>query len=214
MTSTPPVDPRHRPRRSLTSRTSLLTAVAIAGVLVAGTAAVAANIGILNAADNSTIGELTATDGLLPDLAADAGIPTSAAGEAPLPPSTTVTARADDSVQQYDIAGTGAVWVMTTSSGLTLDHVVAAPGWTAALSQGDLRSLQVEFTNVERTVVFTASLGDDGTVVVDVTEPTTVLAPATEAALTPSAATRHDDEHHDDHDDEEHDEYEGAEDDD
>jgi len=213
MTSTPPVDPRHRLRRTLTSRTSLLTAAAIAGVLVAGTAAVAANIGILNAADSNTIGELTATDGLLPDVGADADTPTSAAGEPPLAPST-LTAPADDSVQQYDISGAGAVWVMPTSSGLALDHVVAAPGWSAALSQSDLRSLHVEFTDGDRTVVFTASLDDDGTVVVDVTEPTTIFAPApaTDTAPTPSAATQHDDDEH--HDSDEHDEYEGADDDD
>jgi hypothetical protein len=215
MTSTPPNDPRQRSTRSLTSRTSLLTAAAIAGVLLAGTAAVAANIGILNAADSSEMGDLTATDELLPGVGADVD-------------TTSVTA------QQYDIAGTGTVWVMTTRSGLALDHVVAEPGWSSVLTQGDLRSLQVDFTNGDRTIVFTAALGGDGTVVVDVTEPTTVLAQA--PALTPSvgatpttaASGQYDDdqyededhdeyesesEDHDEYEDEDH-EYEGADDDD
>ncbi len=227
MNSTPPNAPRHRSNRSLTSRTSLLTAAAIAGVLLAGTAAVAANIGILNAADSSAMGDLAATDELLADPATDAADTTPVTAETT--PATTSTvpasASAGAAAQQYDISGTGTVWVMTTTSGLALDHVVAEPGWSAALSQGDLRSLQVDFTNGDRTIVFTASLGADGALVVDVTEPTTVLAetPApTQSAGTPSVATgQYDDDHdddryesedHDDHDD--HDEYEGADDDD
>jgi hypothetical protein len=52
-------------------RTTLITAVAVAGVLIAGTAAVAANIGILNATTDTTIGSLTATDNLVPAAPVD-----------------------------------------------------------------------------------------------------------------------------------------------
>jgi hypothetical protein len=212
MTSTPPNDPRQRSTRSLTSRTSLLTAAAIAGVLLAGTAAVAANIGILNAADSSTMGDLTATDELLPAVGADADTATVTAETAPSTSTTLPASPSAGAPQQYDIAGTGTVWVMTTRSGLALDHVVAEPGWSSVLTQGDLRSLQVDFTNGDRTIVFTAALGGDGTVVVDVTEPTTVLAQA--PALTPSvgatpttaASGQYDDD--DQYEDEDHDEYE------
>jgi hypothetical protein len=213
MTSTPPNDPRQRSTRSLTSRTSLLTAAAIAGVLLAGTAAVAANIGILNAADSSTMGDLTATDELLPAVGADADTATVAAETAPST-STASAASPSGTAQQYDIAGTGTVWVMTTRSGLALDHVVAEQGWSSVLTQGDTRSLQVDFTNGDRTIVFTAALGDDGTVVVDVTEPTTVLAQA--PALTPGAGAnpttaasgQYDDDEYEDHDEYEDDEHE------
>ncbi len=61
--------------KSLTSRTTLITAVAVAGVLIAGTAAVAANIGILNASNDSSIGSLSATDDLLPSTTLDPGAP-------------------------------------------------------------------------------------------------------------------------------------------
>jgi hypothetical protein len=220
MTSTPPNDPRQRSTRSLTSRTSLLTAAAIAGVLLAGTAAVAANIGILNAADSSTMGDLTATDELLPAVGADADTATVAAEMAPSTPTASPSA---GTAQQYDIAGTGTVWVMTTRSGLALDHVVTEPGWSSVLTQGDLRSLQVDFTNGDRTIVFTAALGVDGAVVVDVTEPTTVLAqtpaltPSVGATPTTAASAQYDDddqyEEHDEYEDEDH-EYEGADDDD
>ena len=133
-------------------------------MLLAGTAAVAANIGILNAADSSAIGDLAATDELLPAAGADTDTTTTVTVETA--PSTT---RPRDhrtpasAAQQYDIAGTGTVWVMTTTSGLALDHVVAEPGWIPALTQSDLRSLRVDFVNGDRTIVFTASLGDDGT---------------------------------------------------
>jgi hypothetical protein len=229
MTSTPPAAPSgpRAPRRTLKSRTTLVTAAAIAGVLVAGTAAVAANIGILNAADDSKLGELAATDELLtPAPALDPA--TVAALETTAPSSTVPAAELQaGQAQQYDIDGAGSVWVMTTTSGLALDHVVAVPGWSPLLSQGDLRSLRVDFTNGDRTIVFTASLGDDGAVVVDVTEPTTVVAEASVAGATPSpvgasptASSGYDDDDHDEYDDDDDDEdedeheYEGADDDD
>jgi hypothetical protein len=209
-----------RPGRSLTSRTSLLTAAAIAGVLLAGTAAVAANIGILNAADNSAIGDLAATDELLPTpSAADTTLTTDAPSES----STAVTTPRAGAPQQYDISGAGTVWVMTTTSGVALDHVVAEPGWNAALAQGDPVSLQVNFTNGARTIVFTASAGTDGTVVVDVTEPSTVIAPGpavgaapSPVAVAPTTSSGHDDDFEDDgeHEDDDDHEYEGADDDD
>jgi hypothetical protein len=212
-----------------------VTAAAIAGVLVAGTAAVAANIGILNAADSSAIGDLAVTDELLPTAGADGDTSTTVLQTTTVPPTTVATTPEGVLPQQYDIENTGTVWVVTTTSGLALDHVVAEAGWSPALTQSDLRSLQVQFTNGERTIIFTAQLADDGSVVVDVTEPTTVIAatPAsTGAASTPGAAptpttatySDDDDDHDeyeeygddDDHDeyDDDHDEHEGADDDD
>ncbi|RLE20109.1 MAG: hypothetical protein DRJ50_11255, partial [Actinobacteria bacterium] len=41
-------------------KTYFITAAAITGVVLAGTTAVAANIGILNAADDDNVGDLTA----------------------------------------------------------------------------------------------------------------------------------------------------------
>ena len=192
---------------------------------MAGTAAVAANIGILNAADSSTIGDLAATDDLLPTAGSDVDTQTIVTVETA--PSTTLASEpAASAAQQYDIAGTGTVWVMTTTSGLALDHVVAEPGWISTLTQADLRSLRVDFVNGDRTIVFTASIGDDGLVVVDVTEPTTVVAATPAASSAPSAATpttapkaggTYEDDDHDDDDDHYEDddhEYEGADDDD
>lgn len=210
-----------------TGRTSLVTAAAIAGVLLAGTAAVAANIGILNSADSSAIGDLAATDELLPATGADADTVMVDATAAPR--STATTMPPATGPQRYDIENTGTVWVMTTTSGLALDHVVAETAWTPVLSQGDLRSLRVDFINGDRTIVFTAALADDGAVVVDVTEPSTVLAgsagstgaQSTAGATPTTTATYSDDDSDDDHYEDDHDEdddryedHEGADDDD
>jgi hypothetical protein len=218
MTSTTPGDPSDK-RRLFKGRTSLVTAAAIAGVLVAGTAAVAANIGILNAAESSTFGELSVTDEL-------ASASASAAGEA----STAITTPTAGEAQRYDIDTAGSVWVATTTSGLALDHVEATAGWSSALSQSDLGSLQVDFSDGERTIVFTATLADDGRVVADVTEPTDTGSSQSVGA-TPAYDDdgqydddrqyddgddhddddEHDDEYDDEYDDDEHD---GADDDD
>jgi hypothetical protein len=144
-------------------------------------------------------------------------------------PTTTTVEPATAVAQQYDIADTGTVWVLATRSGVALDHVVAETGWTPVLTQSELRSLRVDFINGDRTIVFTATVGIDGVVVVDVTEPSTVVAPAptvptpstpstapTSGSTTSAYSEDHDDDHEDD-DHEEHDddqEYEGADDDD
>ena len=173
--------------KSLTSRTTLITAVAVAGVLIAGTAAVAANIGILNASNDSSIGSLSATDDLLPSTTLDPGAPMvverTAATQAP---ATTV---AGDASYVVDDAGT--VSVSTTPGGLVLVDAAANPGWTPTATQPDPLSLRVAFDNGTRTVVFTATLGADGTIVADVTEPV-IVAGAT--PNNPNAATSYSDD--------------------
>jgi len=220
--------------RNLTSRTTLITAVAVAGVLIAGTAAVAANIGILNASNDSSIGALSATDDLVPSttLADDTPVllerstPTSAPTTTQAP-TTTVAAGAS-----YVVDDAGTVSVSATPGGLALLDAAPGPGWTPTATQPDPLSLRVAFDNGTRTVVFTATLNADGTIAADVTEPVIVAgaAPSKPVTTPPAAATpRSDDDQHesddddsyesDDHGDESHEyddshEYEGADDDD
>jgi hypothetical protein len=210
--------------RSLTTRTSLITTVAIAGVIVAGGAAIAANIGILSAADSSALGELSATE-----LVA-------AAPESTLADTTTsttsTTTPAVGATSDYVVDDAGMVSLLASDSGLTLVTATANDGWTPALSQSEPASLTVVFTNGGRTVVFSATLGADGSIVADVTEPMSVpgsnpTGPAT-IPTSPSYTGSDDDSHDDDSyeddsyeeddddgsdEDEEH-EYEGADDDD
>ena len=213
--------------KSLTSRTTLITAVAVAGVLIAGTAAVAANIGILNASNDSSIGSLSATDDLLPSTTLDPGAPMVVERAVPAAatqaPATTVAGSAS-----YVVDDAGTVSVSTTPGGLALLDAAANPGWTSTATQPDPLSLRVAFDNGTRTVVFTATLGADGTIVADVTEPVIVTGatPNNPAATPPTAATSYsdDDRYESDDDssysdddryesDDSH-EYEGAEDDD
>jgi hypothetical protein len=151
--------------RSLTTRTSLITTVAIAGVIVAGGAAIAANIGILSAADSSALGELSATE-----LVATA--PESTSPDTTT--STSTTTPAVGATSDYVVDDAGMVSVLASDSGLALVTATANDGWTPALSQNEPTSLTVVFTNGSRTVVFSATLGADGSIVADVTEPMSV----------------------------------------
>jgi hypothetical protein len=207
--------------KSLTSRTGVLTALAVTGVLVAGTAAVAANIGILNSTNDSSIGSLSATDDLVETTS------TTTATTVPASSTTTSLPGSEDLGESYVVDDAGIVTLSSGSGTLTLVSAVPEPGWTVIASQPDLTSLEVTFTNGTRSLVFSAVLGPDGIIRADVVEPVDVMGTpaAAPAVATPSGATptttiddhdddRYDDEHDDDRYDDDHDEYEGADDDD
>ncbi len=223
--------------KSLATRTTVITGLAIAGVVLAGTAAIAANIGILNSTDDSSIGSLTATDALTQTLPLEVQLTeTITSTTVPAPTTTESTVPAGSS---YVVADAGSVTVAATPTGLALLGSAANPGWTAEAVQADPSTLTITFRTGERTVVFVATLGANGEIVADVTEPIVVMgaaptgpAPAPAAATPPAASTSsdsydddsheyedddHDDDSHeyedDDHDDDYH-EYEGADDDD
>ena len=219
--------------KSLTSRTSLITAVAVAGVLVAGTAAIAANIGILNSTDDSSIGSLSATDDLV-DETSTTSVATTLA--------TTTTTTPEDSAtnagDSYVVDDAGVVTLSSASGSLALVSVVPQPGWTVTSSQPDAVRLEVSFTNGVRTLVFSAVLGPDDVVTADVVEPVDVVGAPAATPQTSSPTTTIDDDHDDDgyeyddddddddfddddhddfdddDDDDDDDEYEGADDDD
>jgi len=210
--------------KSPTSRTTLITIAAVVGVLTAGTAAIAANIGILNATTSGPIGALSATDDLVQTTPPEANI--QAMVEVPITTETTTTTEPEPESTEapgssYVVDEAGAVTVMATPDGVVLLNMVANPGWTVVPAQTDPMTLTVTFDNGSRTVVFTASLGADGEIVADVTEPVVVVAPqpprtstSTQSATTGSSSY-HDDDHSDDHsDDHETHSYEGGGDDD
>jgi hypothetical protein len=188
-------------------RTSLITAVAIAGVVVAGAVAVGANIGILNAADDSDIGNLSAAGDLIP---ADTQVVDVYLDE-PTSPTTATTLSTQDAAvaQEFAVDAAGTVAVVPTPGGLRLGDVVANPGWAWSLAQADSSALSVTFTDGVRTLEFTASIGPDGTITAAVEEPI--------VAVSPAASVDDDDDYSDDdHEDDEHeeDEHEGGDDDD
>jgi hypothetical protein len=164
-------------------KTAAFTAASIAGVILAGGAAVGANIGILNAADSNELGQLSA--------------------EAPLDAPTETTslirlvAPIDESnVHTYSVDIAGAVSVETTGSGLRLVEVGANPGWTWEDTTSRADAVTVTFTAAGDTLEFEAELLADGTI-----EPS-VTRPAAPSAVPPNGtASSFDDDDHGSDDD-------------
>ena len=220
----------------MNKRTSFITAGAVTGVLLAGTAAVGANIGILNAADNGDVGQLSAAVATTPvsvptsvepqviDIYLDEPVETT---PTTAPPVTALEATTQDFA--IDVAGT--VSVETTDTGVFLDGVVVAEGWSWTSSHSANGELQVTFTSADSEYVFYASLAEDGTITARLDEPIVrvVQVPAAPSSTsgansganpapsnTVPSGSYEDDDGYDDEDDEhdEHDEHEGGDDDD
>lgn len=218
-----------KPSGWFSGRTRLVTIVSIVAVSLAGATAVSANIGILNSASDSPVGDASVT-GDLSGAATEvvdvylADTSTSTVSTSTLPGGATVA-------QQYIVDVAGKVFLASAETGLRLDHVEPATGWTWTLAQDDPNALQVTMTNGIRTFEFQATRGPDGTIAASVNEPVVTRSPApvlrTGPAVTSAPATAptstlggvshdHDDEYedHDDEHEDEHDEYEGGDDDD
>jgi hypothetical protein len=184
-------------------RTSLITVAAVAAAILAGGTAIAANVGVLGAAGDDPIGELTA-------VSVDAG----GAGE---PPTSVTTSAATavtaslppSSTQQFQVEAAGMVTIRRVSSGIELDEVTTASGWSWALDTDGGPTLVVRFTSSDTTYVFTAEPAADGAVTARVDQVTQQPSAGTgqPAAPTPTSATGDDDEY-EDHEYEDHDEYE------
>ena len=190
-------------------RTSLLSAVAVGAVVLAGGAAVAANVGILGAANNDSIGQLTASGGIgfadpAPAVTND---PASSDGRQPTSGDDTAPTVAD--TQLFRVGDVGLVAVARTANGIELVDVTPEPGWSWAPSMAADGQLAVTFFAGNDGVVFTAEVGPDGAVAARVTQ---VVVPPAASDRTASASTPvpHDDspQHV------EHEEYEGGDDDD
>ena len=234
-------DRKPTPKRSLVSRTSVVTMLAIGGVALAGTAAIAANIGILNSTSDDQLGTLTA--GQLESVSTPAPQVIDVFVDDVIPPTSTTPAApsATSSLpanrgQDYRIDDAGVVTAEADGALLRITNVAPSTGWTWTMSQERPDTATLVFTGAGRTLVFTASLGSDGTIRADVTEPVVVTgntptAPAVTAPAAPVTAAWSDDDDHDDdeyeydddhdeydddeyEDDDDHDEYEGGDDDD
>lgn len=234
MTSQQPPDRLDRAPRSpswFSGRTRIITAVSIIAVGLAGATAVSANIGILDSASDSPIGDAAVTGDLVTPSTqiVDVYLPSSVTPSTATPgtraPTTTTptsglpvpaplggAAVGGPAVQEFAVDAAGTVAVAAADGALRLERVVPAAGWTWTIAQSDPSALQVTMTDGARTFQFAASLAADGTVAAGVTEPIVVAAPSGTAA-----SAGYDDDHDDEDEGEEHedhDEYEGGEDDD
>lgn len=208
MTSSPP----SKPTGWFTGRTRLITVVSVFAVGLAGAAALSANLGILQTASDSPVGNISATGDLAgPTQVIDVVLPDTTAAAV----SAIAAPGADPAAQQFAVDVAGTVSVLATDAGLRLDGVVPAAGWTWNLAQSEPMSLVVTMTNGTRTFEFAATTTGDGTIEARVSEPIVAVASAARAGGDDDHDDGYDDDDHDrdDHDDE-HEEYEGGDDDD
>ena len=182
-------------------KTAAITAASIAGVILAGGAAVGANIGILNAADDNALG----------DLSAEAPITTlytePTATVQPIVNSTD----SNGSSQSFGVDTAGTVEIDTDGSGLQLSDVRTNQGWSWQETRTDQNAVTVTFTSGADTLEFTATQNDDGTISASVDRPIITAAPS----QTPATPTYSDDEYDeyedDEYDDDEYEDDEGYE---
>jgi hypothetical protein len=150
-----------------TGRTRVITIASLLAVGAAGALAVSANIGIIDAAPGSNVGSATASDLTTPQVI-DVYLPES---------TTTTTATTAAGVQEFTVDTAGTVAVAATDTGIRLDSVSPAAGWSWTLSQSDSSQLMVSFTDGTRTLEFVATLNPDGTIGAAVNEPIVTAAP-------------------------------------
>lgn len=147
---------------------------------VAGATAIGANVGILNAASSTKVGNVTA---------ADLTTPNSQVVDVYLPSTTAVGSSSAAGVQDFTVDTAGSVAIASTTSGIRLDSASPTAGWTWTLAQSSAKQLTVTFTNGTRTLEFVATQNADGTVSAGVNEP---VAPT----ATPNAPASHGDGEH------------------
>ena len=168
-------------------RTSFITAAAVAAVILAGGTAVAANVGILNSANNDSIGELTATD---VTTTLDTSTITTV-GAAPGSTTTSTLGTTPEALgQQFQVEDAAVVTVERTDAGIQLGEVIGQAGWSWTDAQASPSELTVILTSGDTTYVFTAQLAADGTISARVDQPIVQEVPATPAATVPSGSTQ------------------------
>ena len=202
-----------RRNETVNRRTSFITAAAVGGALLVGTGAIAANIGVLRAADDDSIGNLSAeTPVVTPGPSVDARV-VDVYVEDPLvaepAASSSVAAEAPVALaQEFTVESAGAVTVEHSPTGLFVSDVQVSDGWEWSAEQLGSSDVTVTFVSEDTTYEFTATVGADGQIEARVDQPIidVVHVPAPAPAPDPSAGSsssgRGDDDHDDDHDDE------------
>ena len=185
-------------------RTAAITAASIAGVIIAGGAAVGANIGILNAADNNSLG----------DLSAEAPITSSTNEPVFSAPSIVRAPASSDSSQSFDVDVAGTIEIESDDAGIRLGEVRTNQRWSWEDTTSDPETITVRFTSGTDTLEFTATSNDDGTIEATVGRPGVGSPTATNQAT--GSSDEYDDGGRDDHGEDDHgeDEHEGGADDD
>ena len=80
-------------------------------------------------------------------------------------------------MQEFTVDAAGTVAVASTATGLRLESVTPATGWTWSLTQTSPTDLMVTMTNDVRTLEFVAATTVDGNIAASVNEPIVTHAP-------------------------------------
>lgn len=169
-------------------KTALVTALSIAGVILAGTVALAANLGILNSTNE--VGRLSAADASTSSTTTDAS-----AGE----------------VVAYQIAGVGVVTLSRQGDDLSLQSADVGE-WTYEVDDSD-QGIAITLRFGEREIEFEAEV-EDGQTLVSVNEEDVIVQGGTGNTSAPGSASFDDDDSMGDDDDDSavHEDEEGPED--
>lgn len=167
-------------------RTALITAGAVAATVLAGATAVGANIGILSSADNSPLGELSAT-------AVTSSTSSTVPSAVDLTAETVVPSAADVGSRRFAVADAGTVEVEAGPDGIRARDVVAAPGWVWSQRQVSDTALTVSFRSADSELVFVATLTPDGAIDAGVERPSISSTDGSIAPGSPVPATVGDD---------------------
>ncbi len=147
------------------NRTALAAAASVVAVLVAGTAALAANFGILS----GSVDEADATPRIVSSVGDDVFV------DVPVQEVTPTTEASQTLAYQVD--GVGVVTLTRTADMLAIAAVDVDPQWDAAQSASS-GGVSIRFTSSSQVIAFSASVVD-GQVVVDVVDETPVPAAGT-----------------------------------
>jgi hypothetical protein len=164
------------------NRISLVTALAIGATIVAGSAAIAANVGVLTSADDDSIGNLSAetpvvtppaepTDVQVVDVYLEDPVVTTDVASSSSTPETTPTTAPEAITQEFTVESAGTLAIEQRDSGLFVARVDASDGWLWKTEQTSASEVRVTFASVDTIYEFVAVVGDDGEIDADVEQP-------------------------------------------
>ncbi len=181
-------------------KTAAVTAASIAGVILAGGAAIGANVGILRAADSGPLGELSAEiSTTVPEVESESTTSTTRVTT----PVAQQVANDDSSAsgQSFAVADAGTIDLEIVNGMLIIGQVSTAPGWAWEPGDATGDSVSAVFTSGSDRYEFSAFLGADGIIFANVDQPIIVQAPAATQPATPQYDGDNDDRYEDDDDD-------------
>lgn len=191
-------------------RTGLITAASVAGVLAAGSVAIGANLGILNASGSDAVGSLSVAT---TQPTAQVELVDDTANSSTSSTQTTQTTTAQPDQSQYQVEDAGMVTITWDRTGIIDAATQPAQGWSSTIDALSPDEVAISFTDGTTTYTFTAEPDDQGQLRVDVVQPiveiVTQPADSSSSVAPPATTGTYQGEHEDDHG-----EHEGREDDD